>query len=43
MPVIVWAHIFPDTRYHAFEWINRRLYRYVDTFIALSGNGTKPP
>ncbi len=35
IPVIVWAHIFPNAGYHAFEWSNRRLYRWVDTFIAL--------
>lgn len=35
VPVIVWAHIFPDAAYHAFEWSNRLLYRWVDTFIAL--------
>ena len=35
LPVIVWSHIFPTPDHLAFEWTNRRLYRWVNAFVAL--------
>ncbi|MHC4443777.1 MAG: glycosyltransferase [Planctomycetota bacterium] len=35
VPMIVWSHIFPSPGHLYFEWINRRLYGEVDTFVAL--------
>lgn len=34
-PVIVWSHLFPTAGEPEFEWINRRVYRWVDAFVAL--------
>lgn len=33
--MLVWAHIFPTRRHRTFEWLNRRLYRWVDAFVAV--------
>ncbi|UCD28451.1 MAG: glycosyltransferase, partial [Planctomycetota bacterium] len=35
VPMIVWSHDFPSADHLYFEWTNRRLYRYVQTFVAL--------
>lgn len=34
-PVAVWSHLFPVPEQPEFEWVNRRLYPFVDTFVAL--------
>lgn len=34
-PVVVWSHLFPVPGQPEFEWINRRLYRWVHSFVAL--------
>jgi len=37
-PVVVWSHWFPEERRHHFERANRLLFRWVDTFVALSAS-----
>lgn len=34
-PAIVWAHLLPVPGQPEFEWMNRRLYRWVDRFVAV--------
>lgn len=35
VPVIVWSHWFPLPNQHHFERVNRALYRFVETFVAI--------
>jgi len=35
VPMVVWSHICPRPGHSTFEWLNRRLYRLVDVFVAL--------
>jgi glycosyltransferase involved in cell wall biosynthesis len=35
VPLVVWSHVFPTRGRRSFEWVNRRLFPCVDTFVAL--------